>query len=57
MLEKKIKELREKLEKSIIEGQKYDETYKISVELDTLIAKYYTEKKLKINKKPKTQFA
>lgn len=48
MLDKEIIELREKLNKSIINGEDYDEIYKISIELDELISKYYEEE---INKK------
>jgi len=48
MLNDKICELREELNKSIIDGKDYKITYKISVELDNLIAQYY---KQEINKK------
>lgn len=48
MLDKEIIELREKLNESIINGEDYDEIYKISIELDELISKYYEEE---INKK------
>lgn len=41
MLNDEICELRDKLNKSIIEGQDYSVTYKLSIELDELIAKYY----------------
>lgn len=41
MLNDEICKLREKLNESIISGQDYSVTYKISVELDELIAKYY----------------
>lgn len=41
MLNEEICKLREELNKSIIEGQDYKITYKLSVELDELIAKYY----------------
>ena len=44
MVEEKIKELREELDKSIQNGEKYEKTYKISIELDELIAKYYGQK-------------
>ena len=37
----KICELREKLNDSIINGEDYSVIYKISVELDELIAQYY----------------
>ncbi|MGN1352143.1 MAG: aspartyl-phosphate phosphatase Spo0E family protein [Clostridia bacterium] len=48
MLEEKINKLKEKLNKSIIEEGDYEKTYKISVELDKLIAKYYMENVLTI---------
>ena len=48
MLNDEICKLREKLNDSIVSGQDYSITYKISVELDELIAKYYKED---INKK------
>ena len=41
MLNDEICKLREKLNKSIEEGQNYEIIYKLSVELDELIAKYY----------------
>ena len=41
MLEEKIIDLREKLNKSIEDGEKYEKIYQISVELDELVAKYY----------------
>lgn len=41
MLNDEICKLREELNKSIITGQDYDVTYKLSVELDKLIAEYY----------------
>ena len=46
MLNDEICKLRDKLNKSIEQGQDYNETYRISVELDELIAKYYRELKL-----------
>ena len=49
MLNEEICELRDKLNKSIENGDDYSITYKISVELDELIAKYY--KNLKNSKK------
>lgn len=42
MLNDEICSLREKLNESIITGQDYDITYKLSIELDELIAKYYS---------------
>ena len=45
MIDDKICELRDKLNKSIIDGENYGIIYKISVELDDLIAEYYREEK------------
>ena len=45
MLNDEICKVRDKLNKSIEEGKEYDEIYKISVELDELIAKYYRKEK------------
>ena len=47
MLNDEICKLREQLNESIMKGQDYSITYKLSIELDELIAKYYrkTEKK------------
>ena len=44
MLNDKIRETRERLNESIITGKSYEEIYKLSVELDELIAKYYLHK-------------
>ena len=41
MLNDEICNLREKLNQSIIEGEDYTITYKLSVELDQLIAQFY----------------
>lgn len=43
MLNKQILKLREELNNSIINGEKYEVVYKLSIELDELITKYYTE--------------
>ena len=43
MLNDEICKLREKLNQSIIDGQDYSYIYKLSVELDELIAQYYQE--------------
>ena len=53
MLNEEICKLREKLNESIINGEDYSVTYKLSVELDELIAKYYQKetKRKKRNKK------
>ncbi len=42
MLNDEICKLREKLNQSIINGNDYDITYQISIELDELIAQYYS---------------
>lgn len=44
MLNKQILKLREELNNSIINGENYETIYKLSVELDELITKYYKEK-------------
>lgn len=41
MLDKQICELRNKLNESILNGDDYSITYKLSIELDELIAQYY----------------
>ena len=41
MLNDEICKLRERLNDSIVNGDDYEKTYKISVELDELIAEYY----------------
>lgn len=41
MLDEKICKLRDKLNKCISNGEDYSVIYKVSVELDELIAKYY----------------
>ncbi len=53
MLNDEICKLREKLNNSIINGDDYEITYKISVELDELIAEYYRIE-LDLAKKGKT---
>lgn len=45
MLNDEICKLRDKLNKSIEQGDDYSVTYQLSVELDELIAKYYKELK------------
>lgn len=47
MLNEKICELRDRLNKSIENGDDYKITYKLSIELDELIAKYYRREKIK----------
>jgi len=44
MLNKQILKLREELNNSIINGEDYETIYKLSIELDELITKYYKEK-------------
>lgn len=51
MLNDEICKLREKLNESIITGQDYNITYKLSIELDELIAKYYRKDINNIQKK------
>ena len=41
MINEEICNLRDKLNKSIEDGQDYDVIYNLSVELDDLIAEYY----------------
>ena len=43
MLNDEICKLRDKLNESIISGEDYSIIYKLSVELDELIAKYYQD--------------
>ena len=45
MIDEKICILREKLNKSIQDGEDYNIIYDISVELDNLIADYYKKEK------------
>lgn len=44
MINDEICKLRDKLNKSIEDGEDYEVIYKLSVELDELIAKFYREK-------------
>ena len=44
MLDQEILELRRKLNESVTKEKDYEKTYKLSIELDELIAKYYSEK-------------
>ena len=52
MLNDEICKLREKLNESILMGEDYEITYKLSLELDELIAKYY-RKNVEVNKMKK----
>ena len=54
MLNDEICKLREKLNESIITGQDYEVTYKLRIELDELIAKYYRKNKSIEDKKEKS---
>jgi len=47
MLDEEILELRRKLDESITNEKNYDKTYRLSVELDNLITKYYNKKLMK----------
>lgn len=49
MLDEEILELRRKLNESVAKEENYKKTYKLSVELDNLIAEYYN-KRLRNNK-------
>lgn len=51
MIDEEILELRRKLNESIINEKDYSKTYKLSIELDELIAKYYNKKIQKDNSK------
>ena len=51
MLNDEICKLRDKLNESIISGEDYSIIYKLSVELDELIAKYYLDSPEIINKR------
>lgn len=44
MLDEEILELRQKLDESITNEKNYDKTYRLSIELDKLISKYYNKK-------------
>ncbi len=44
MLNEEICKARQKLEDSIVTGEDYKTIYRLSVELDELISKYYLEK-------------
>lgn len=45
MIEREIRKKRKQLNESIENNQKYEEVYKLSVELDDLIAEFYKESK------------
>lgn len=46
MIDEKICSLRDKLNKSIQDGEDYDIIYDISVKLDDLIAEYYNSNEM-----------
>ena len=50
LINDEICKLRDELNKSILEGKDYDTIYKLSVELDILIAKFYQEKSKPLNR-------
>ncbi len=47
MLDEEILELTRKLDESITNEKNYDKTYRLSIELDDLITKYYNKKLMK----------
>ena len=51
MLEEEIKRKRKELNESIESKSKYEDVYKLSVELDNLITEFYKESKEKSKKK------
>ncbi len=53
MLNEEICKLRDKLNKSIEKNDDYSITYKLSIELDELIAKYYGKAKNEVKCKEK----
>ena len=53
MLEDEIKRKRKQLNESIGSHQKYEDVYKLSVELDDLITEFYKESKNKRKEKTK----
>lgn len=53
MLEEKIQRKRKELNESIENHQKYEDVYKLSVELDDLITEFYKESKERKKKKNK----
>ena len=55
MLNDEICKLRDKLNKSIEDGEEYSVVYQLSIELDELIAKYYKNNENKKSKKKKAE--
>lgn len=56
MINDEICRLRDELNKSIVDGEDYRIIYKISVELDELIAKYYQETSNKQKKRERRHY-
>ena len=50
MLNEEICKVRQKLNESIVTGEDYETVYKLSVELDELISKYYLKNMINKNK-------
>ena len=48
MIDEEILELRRKLDESIAKEKDYNKTYRLSVELDELITKYYNKNLMKM---------
>ena len=55
MLNDEICKLRDKLNKSIEDGEEYSVVYQLSIELDELIAKYYKNNENKKSKNKKDE--
>lgn len=55
MLNDEICKKRDELNKSIEQNEEYSKIYKLSIELDQLIASYYKEQKNNANKKKKAK--
>jgi len=51
MIDEEILELRRKLDESVTNEKDYNKTYKLSIELDDLITKYYNKKLMKMPNK------
>lgn len=51
MIEDEIKRKRKQLDKSIENNEKYENVYRLSIELDDLITEFYKESKEKQKKK------
>lgn len=50
MLDEEILKLRKELDESITKEKNYNKTYRLSMKLDSLIAKYYNRLIRKLNK-------